>query len=406
VVSSTKAQEISKNVYWVGAIDWNLRNFHGYTTPRGSSYNAYLITGERNVLIDTVKHPVFDQLLERVSSVIDPATIDLIVSNHTEMDHSGSLLRMQEMTGAKVIASRNGKEGLAMHFPQLEVEAVNDLQEISIGSRTLRFINTPMLHWPDSMFTFMVEDGILFSMDGFGQHYASEKRFDGEVDRCVLMQEAAKYYANILMPFGKKFLNTLERIKDLDIRMLACSHGIIWREGVKDIISSYVSWAKGETREKAMVVYDTMWGSTRIMAENIAEGIASKGMEVLVFKMSDSDRSEVMQEVLDARAVVMGSPTINNCLFPSMADIATYMKGLRPKGRLGAAFGSYGWGGGATKELRGHMEKGGLIMPMDDLDMKYRPNDEQRIQCFEFGREIGERMKEWDPNPNAIGERV
>lgn len=391
-----KASEIAENVHWVGAIDWNLRNFHGYTTPRGSSYNAYLITDEKNILIDSVKHTVFSQLLERVSSIIDPSEIDLIVSNHTEMDHSGTLIRMQEISGAKLLASKKGEEALSLHFPQLKVEAVEDLQEISTGSRTLRFLETPMLHWPDSMFTFLVEDGILFSMDGFGQHFASEKRFDDEVDHCALMYEATKYYANILMPFGKKFLNTLDRAKDLDIRMLACSHGLIWRSNIKEIVDAYVSWAKGETREKAVVVYDTMWNSTQMMAEDIAEGIASRGIEVMVYRMSDTDRSLVLKEVLDARAVVMGSPTINNGLFPSMADVATYMKGLRPKGKLGAAFGSYGWGGGAVKELRDHMEKGGLIMPFEDLQIKYRPNDEQRLQCFEYGQAIGERMLDWE----------
>ncbi|NYT11457.1 MAG: FprA family A-type flavoprotein [Methanomassiliicoccales archaeon] len=387
---------MAEDVHWVGAIDWNLRNFHGYTTPRGSSYNAYLITDNKNILIDSVKTTVFSQLLERVSSVIDPSEIDLIISNHTEMDHSGTLMRMQDLSGAEILASNKGREGLSMHFPKLKVKAVEDLQEIETGTRTVRFIETPMLHWPDSMFSFLVEDGILFSMDGFGQHLASEKRFDDEVNNCILMYEAAKYYANILMPFGKKFLNTLEKVKDLDIKMLACSHGLIWRSGIQDIVGSYVSWANGVTKEKAVVVYDTMWNSTKMMAEDIAEGIASKGMEVLVFRMSDTDRSMVMKEILDARAVVMGSPTINNCLFPSMADVATYMKGLRPKGKLGAAFGSYGWGGGAVKELRDHMEKGGLVMPFDDLQMKYRPSDEQRAQCFEYGQVIGERMVDWE----------
>lgn len=343
-----------------------------------------------------MKTTVFSQLLERVSSVIDPSEIDLIISNHTEMDHSGTLMRMQDLSGAEILASNKGREGLSMHFPKLKVKAVEDLQEIETGTRTVRFIETPMLHWPDSMFSFLVEDGILFSMDGFGQHLASEKRFDDEVNNCILMYEAAKYYANILMPFGKKFLNTLEKVKDLDIKMLACSHGLIWRSGIQDIVGSYVSWANGVTKEKAVVVYDTMWNSTKMMAEDIAEGIASKGMEVLVFRMSDTDRSMVMKEILDARAVVMGSPTINNCLFPSMADVATYMKGLRPKGKLGAAFGSYGWGGGAVKELRDHMEKGGLVMPFDDLQMKYRPSDEQRAQCFEYGQVIGERMVDWE----------
>jgi len=394
VVFTTKAVKIAENVYWVGAIDWELRNFHGYSTPRGSSYNAYLITDGKNVLIDTVKHTVLNQLIERIESVIDPSDIDIIISNHTEMDHSGSLAQIQRLSGATILASRKGKEGLAEYFPELNVESVTDQQEIDTGGRTLRFIETPMLHWPDSMFSFLVEDGILFSMDGFGQHYASSMRFDDEVAEEILMQEAAKYYANILMPFGNIFLKTLEKVKDLDIKMLAPSHGIIWRSKPTGIISSYVSWAKGETKEKAVIAYDTMWGSTRQMAFDIAEGIASKGVEVQVWRVSETDRSQIIHEILDARAVLLGSPTINNCIFPPVADLAEYMKGLRPKNKLGAAFGSYGWGGGAVKSLREHMEKGGLIMPFEDLQIRYRPKEKDRKKCLELGKAIGERIME------------
>lgn len=310
------------------------------------------------------------------------------------MDHSGSLAQIQRLSGAPILASKKGKEGLAEYFPGLEVEAVEDQQEIDTGGRTLRFIETPMLHWPDSMFSFLVEDGILFSMDGFGQHYASTMRFDDEVPEEILMREAAKYYANILMPFGKIFLKTLEKVKDLDIRMLAPSHGIIWRNKINRIVSSYISWAKGETKEKAVIAYDTMWGSTRQMAFDIAEGIASKGVEVQVWRVSETDRSQIIHEILDARAVLLGSPTINNCIFPSVADLAEYMKGLRPKNKLGAVFGSYGWGGGAVRSLRDHMEKGGLEMPFEDLQIKYRPKEEDRKKCVELGKAIGERIME------------
>lgn len=387
-----KATEIAKDLYWVGAIDWDMRNFHGYSTPRGTSYNAYLITGEKNVLIDTVKRPFFDQMIERIGSVIDAKEIDIIISNHVEMDHSSSLPLMQEMCGAEIHASRKGVEGLGLHYPGLKVEAVKDWQEMDIGNRTLTFVETPMLHWPDSMMTYLKGEGILFSMDGFGQHYASERRFDDEVDECVLMYEAAKYYANILMPFGKMFLRTLDKVKDLDIKMLATSHGIMWRKNIEGIVQSYVSWAKAETGKKAVIAYDTMWGSTQTMAKHIAEGIASKGVEVQVYRISDSDRSVIVKEILDAAAVVIGSPTLNNGMFPNVADLVVYLEGLRPKGRMGAAFGSFGWGGGATKDLRERMESGGLDMPLEDLDIQYVPDEEGRERCYRFGEEIGARI--------------
>jgi len=388
-----KAAEIAGNVYWVGAIDWNIRSFHGYSTPRGSTYNAYLIKGDTNVLIDTVKRPFFDQMVSRISSVLDPKEIDLIISNHVEMDHSGSLVPAQNLTGAKILASKRGVEGLALHHDGLEIEAVEDGQELRIGDRVLRFIETPMLHWPDSMFTYLVEDKILFSMDGFGQHLASSKRFDDEVDKDVLMYEAAKYYANILMPFGGQVLKTFEKVKDVDIKMLATSHGVIWRKDLNGIINAYLSWAKGETKEKAVVVYDTMWGSTQKMAEAIVDGIASEGVETRPHKLSDSDRSEVMKDVLEARAVVVGSPTLNNGMFPTVADFVTYMRGLRPKGKKGAAFGSFGWGGGAVKALRENLEKAGLVLSSEDLEMRYVPKEEEILKCFEYGQKIGKEIK-------------
>jgi flavorubredoxin len=388
-----KAIEIAENVYWVGVIDWNVRNFHGYTTPRGSTYNAYLIKGETNVLVDTVKKPFFEEMVSRVRSVLDPKEIGIIVSNHVEMDHSGSLPLAQGLTGAKILASKRGVDGLGLHYDNLVVEGVEDGQELHVGNRTLRFMETPMLHWPDSMFTYLVEDKILFSMDGFGQHLASSRRFDDEVDQDVLMYEAAKYYANILMPFGSQVLKTFEKVKGLDIKMLATSHGIIWRKDLSKIISAYLSWAKGESKEKVVIVYDTMWGSTQIMAEAIVDGIASEGVEVRPYRLADSDRSEIMRDVLDARAVVVGSPTLNNGMFPSIADFVTYMRGLRPKGKIGGAFGSFGWGGGAVKAMRENLERAGLEMIFEDLEMRYVPKEQEKLKCFEYGRSIGRRVK-------------
>lgn len=388
------AVRITDGIYWVGAIDWNVRNFHGYTTPRGSTYNAYLITGEKNILIDTVKKPFLEEMLSRIRSVIDPKMIDVIVSNHVEMDHSSNLLAMQQLCGATVLASKLGVEGLRLHYPMLRTEVVEDGKVIKCGGKTLKFIDTPMLHWPDSMFTYVEEDKVLFSMDGFGQHYATSHRFNDEVDHDVLFQEAAKYYANIILPFNARVLKTVERIKDLDIQILATAHGAIWRKNIAEILKCYMNWANSRTKEKAIVVYDTMWGSTKIMAEEIADGIASEGVEVQIWKLTDTDRSHVMMEMLDSRAVVMGTPTLNNTIFPSVADMTYYLKGLRPTHRIGAAFGSYGWSGGAAKAVHDLMQSGGLEMPFEPLQLRYIPHEEDRQKCRELGKRIALKIKE------------
>lgn len=388
------AVRVTDGIFWVGAIDWNVRSFHGYTTPRGSTYNAYLITGEKNILIDTVKRPFFEEMLSRIRSVIDPAKIDIIVSNHTEMDHSSSLPLMQELCGATVLASRFGVEGLRLHFPELRTEMVADGQEIRAGGKTLKFFDTPMLHWPDSMFTYVEEDKVLFSMDAFGQHFATSKRFNDEVDQDALFQEATKYYANIILPFNAQVRQTIKKAQDIDIKVLATAHGVIWRTDLDKILGLYTDWSSGRTAEKAVVVYDTMWNSTRKMAEEIAEGIASQGVVVQVLKLTDTDRSVVMREVLDSRAVIVGTPTLNNNMYPSVADMVYYMKGLRPTGRIGAVFGSYGWGGGATKAVHELMKSSGFEMPFEDMQVRYIPHEEERRKCREHGQMIGRKIKE------------
>jgi anaerobic nitric oxide reductase flavorubredoxin len=388
-----QAVRITENVYWVGAIDWNMRNFHGYSTPRGSSYNSYLILDEVNVLIDTVKKQFFDHLVQRISSIIDPQEIDVIIANHAEPDHSSSLPLVQRLTNAKVMVSERGEDIFRLLYGDMEMETVTDGQEMDIGSGTLRFIHTPMLHWPDSMFTYLVEEGVLFSMDGFGQHYASSKRFDDEARTDVLMQEFAIYYANILMPYGKQAMKALERVGDLDISLIAPSHGVIWRENIAGAVECYRGWADHQTSEKAVVLYDTMWQSTERMACAIAEGIAAEGVQVRLLRASDTDRSEIMHEILDSRAVAVGSPTLNNGLFPTIADRLTYMMGLRPKGRIGLAFGSYGWGGGAVKVIHEMLEKSGMDLPLEDIELRYAGSDENIARCKRAGRELAKLIK-------------
>jgi|WetSurMetagenome_2_1015567.scaffolds.fasta_scaffold03036_9 anaerobic nitric oxide reductase flavorubredoxin len=387
-----EAVKISDNVYWVGAIDWNGRNFHGYDTPRGTSYNAYLIIDDKIALIDAVKTPFLSQMMERIRSVVDPKDIDIIISNHSENDHSSGLPMVQEWTGAPIYASRKGVEHLPLNYGPLQLTKVMDGQELNLGKYTLRFMDTPMLHWPDSMFTYLKEQGILFCMDGFGQHFASSKRFDDEVDKGALFEEAAKYYANILMPFGQPYFAALEKLKGLDIKMLATAHGVIWRSEIPRILQLYDRWANHQTEERALLVFDSMWGSTEKMALAIAEGISAGGVPVRVCKASATPRSLVMREVLDARAVIFGTPTLNMGMFPTMADVGVYLKGLRPRNRIGACFGAYGWSAGGVKALRESLNGSGLDFPFEDIEVRFNPQEADLRRCYEFGLSIAKKI--------------
>lgn len=388
-----KAVEIAKDIYSVGVIDWNIRDFHGYSTERGSSYNAYLILDEKVVLIDTVKKAFTDEMLENISSIIDPKDIDIVISNHTEMDHSGGLPRVMHYIGEDkpVYCSKMGLKNLSQHYPSgLNLRQVKNGEELNIGKRTLSFLETRMLHWPDSMFTYDQTDKILFSSDAFGQHYAGFETFDDEVDD-EIMYHAKKYFANILLLYAPLILKLIDKVTEmgLDIKMICPDHGIIWRSDPGRIINAYVEWSKQEARKKAIVVYDTMWHSTEVMAENIAEGIASQGVEARPIHIRSSDRSEIMTEALNAKAIVFGSPTLNNTMFPTVADVLTYMKGLKPKNKLAAAFGSYGWSGEAVAEIRGHLENMDMEIIDPGLRILYVPDDQGRAEAYAFGQKIG-----------------
>jgi flavorubredoxin len=270
---------------------------------------------------------------------------------------------------------------------------VKDGEELQIGRRTLRFIETPMVHWPESMFTYLKEDKVLFSMDAFGQHYCSSQRFDDQVDLGVLMEEAATYYANIVLPFGNQVKTAYEKVKDLPINMLATSHGLIWRTHIKQIVEAYLGWAEGLSEDRVLIIYDTMWGSTEKMAEAIAEGVSSEGVPAVVMRLTDTDRSMVMREVLRSKVIAVGSCTMNNNMYPTVADITNYMRGLRPKGRKAAVFGSYGWGGGATKAIRENLEAGGFELAFPDLEIRYAPMKEGVEKCIAYGVELAKSIK-------------
>jgi len=384
--------ELADGVYWVGAVDWNVRDFHGYETRRGTTYNAYLIKDEKTALVDTVKYPFSEELAKKIGEITNVEKLDYIIANHVETDHSSALpYIIKHAKNATIIASQRGKEGLTKHYGEnLPIKTVKTGDELKLGKKTLRFIEAPMLHWPDSMFTYVVEDAILMPNDAFGQHLASSQRFDDEIDQPLLMEEAAKYYANILMPFASLAIRKIQEITEMHIplKMIAPSHGIIWRSEPNKIVKVYMDWSEGVQKKKAVIVYDTMWGSTDKMARAIAEGIISQGIEVKFFKLRDSDVTDIATEILETRAVVLGSPTLNNSMFPSISAFLTYITGLKPKGKLWAFFGSYGWGGGAARQMVETAKKAGFDVYEPALEVKYVPTKEELEKCFAFGKEI------------------
>jgi len=387
--------ELKKGIYWVGAIDWNMRDFHGYSTPFGTTYNAYLILDEKNVLIDTVKASFYLEMLERISEIIDPSKIDTIVSNHVEMDHSGSLPQIVERIGdPTVITSERGKKGLEKYFQRsMKFKTVKTGDTLSIGHRTLTFVEAPMLHWPDSMFTYIKEDQLLLPNDAFGQHFASSQRFDDEVGDEV-MRHAAKYYANILWPLAPLILKKVDEVvkMGIPIDMIGPSHGLIWRKNPSRIIQAYVEWSQGKGNRKILVVYDTMWKSTESMAKAILKGLIEEGAEVRLLHLRTNHRSDIIEEMLEAKGILLGSPTLNNGMFPTMGDFLTYMRGLRPKGKVFGLFGSHGWGGGAIKEMRKNLEESKFEVWEKELGIQYLPDAEELKSAVQFGREFAKKV--------------
>ncbi len=370
-----KAIEMKKGIYWVGAVDWSMRSFHGYSTRRGSSYNAYLILDEKITLIDTVKAPFVAELLERVSSVVDPKKIDYIISNHVEPDHSGSLPIMAKCCpNAKIVTSApNGLKGLTGRYGELNYQAVKTGETLSLGARTLSFVATPMLHWPDSMVTYCPEEKILFSNDAFGQHLAANRRFDDENDMHVVMEEAKKYYANILMLYGKQAQTALSALGSLPIEMILTGHGVSWRAHIPEILDAYKKWSAGDLEEKAVVVFDSMWGSTERLAKAITDAFTAKGVPVAYFDLRADHISDVITEVLTAKYLAVGSPTINNQMMPPVAAFLCYLKGFVPKERKAFAFGSFGWGGQSVGLVEDELKAAGCEICLEKIRVKDVP---------------------------------
>ncbi|MBN2683213.1 MAG: FprA family A-type flavoprotein [Bacteroidales bacterium] len=352
-----KAREIEKGVYWVGAIDWDLRNFHGYLTQRGSTYNAYLIVDEKITLVDSVKSYLAEEMFQRISSIIDPSKIDYIVCNHVEMDHSGAIpMVVEKNPNVKVFASPKGVSGLKAHYKaNWNFQEVKSGDEINLGSDKIQFLLTPMVHWPDNMIGYMPGKKILFSNDAFGQHLASSERFDDEYPLDIVMEEARKYYANIVLPYSSQVRKALEDAAKLDIKIIANSHGIIWRKHIPEIIKEYSDWSSNTVAKKALIVYDTMWGSTAKIADAIYDAFERKGYRIYKYNLQQNHISDIMTEVLSAEYICVGSPTLNKSLLPSVAAFLTYMQGLSPKNRKTIIFGSYGWAQQNIKDLEMYM---------------------------------------------------
>lgn len=386
-----KAVKILPGIYWVGAIDWNLRYFHGHMAPRGTTYNSYLILDEKAVLVDTVKAPFAGEMLARIKSVINPEKIDIIVVNHVESDHSGSLPVISELAGkAQILATANGEKGLErLYKKKWNITAVKAGDELKTGALTLKFFPTPMVHWPDSMVTYIPERKLLLSNDAFGQHLAGTIRLDDELEWPLLREEAGRYYANIVLPYGEQVTKTLDALASLDVEMIAPSHGIIWRKNIPKIIDCYRRWAGNETSPNALIVYDTMWGSTEKMASTLLEGLEEEGIPVSVRSLESSHISDIMTDLLECRTALIGTPTLNRGMLPTVSSFLTYLKGLRPKNRIGFTFGSYGWSGEGPDAAADVLKELGWMLPLESFKFKYKPEEDELESLKKAGRKLG-----------------
>jgi len=384
--------KIADGIFSVGVTDWNIRDFHGYSTYEGTTYNAYLILDDKITLIDTVKKEFGDQLLANISAIVDPKKIDYMISNHTEMDHSSSLPRVMHKIGEDkpLYCSKMGQKNLSKHFSQeWNYRPVENLETLSLGKRTVTFMETRMLHWPDSMFTYVNEDKLLFSSDAFGQHYAGPEKFDDQIGDDIF-PHAKKYFANILMPYAPLILKLVDTVTEMGLQIdtICPDHGIIWRKDPSKIINTYVEWSKMAPKRKALVIYDTMWHSTEAMAEAIVGALIQEGVNAKPMHLRNCHRSDVITEVLDAGAIIVGSPTLNNNIFPTVADFLTYMKGLKPLNKVAAPFGSFGWSGESVKLVTKALEE----MKFDVIDpgvrLQYVPDEKGLAACAALGKKI------------------
>ena len=387
-------KKINDYVTWVGKTDWELKKFHGdeFTTTQGSTYNSYLIQDEKTILIDTVWLPYDREFVNNLKKEIDLGKIDAVIMQHGEVDHSGALTElMEQIPNVPIYCTQNAVKSLTgQYHKKWNFVPVKTGDTLNIGKHTLTFIEAPMLHWPDTMFTYMDGEGILFSNDGFGQHLASEFLYADEVNNCDLWKQAITYYANILAPFGMMVKNKINEILKLNLplTMICPSHGLIWRKNPEQIIEKYLLWADNYKENQITIIYDTMWNSTRKMAEAIACGIQSVDKEVTVKIMNTAkdDKTDVLTEVFKSKAILVGSPTVNNGYLYSIAGILEMIKGMKLKGKKASAFGSYGWSGEAVSQILEALKKAGFEVTDDGIKQPWTPDADMKEQCIEFGK--------------------
>lgn len=393
--------KINESITWVGKTDWEIRKFHGeeYTTSKGTSYNSYLIRDEKTVLVDTIWHPFAGEFVQNLKKEIDLNKIDYIIANHAEIDHSGALSElMREIPDTPIYCTGNAVKSLKGHYHQdWNFVQVKTGDKLSIGGKEIIFIEARMLHWPDSMFCYLTGNNVLFSNDAFGQHYCSEFMYNDLVDQPELFSEAIKYYANILTPFSKLVTQKINEVVgfDVPVDMICPSHGIIWRDNPIQIVNKYMEWAQDYQENQVTIIYDTMWNSTRKMAESIAQGVKESAGEVNIklFNSARSDNTEIIAEVFKSKAILVGAPTINKGILSSTAAILEQIKGLGFKKKKAIAFGSYGWSGESVNVIQGELIKAGFEIVNDGIKEAWVPDEEGIKRCVEFGRSIGEKIK-------------
>ena len=392
--------KIKNNVQWVGKIDWELRKFHGneYSTHRGSTYNSYLVKEEKAALIDTVWTPFTKEYVENLASEIDLNKIDYVIANHAESDHSAALPElMRHIPDTPIYCTKNGVKSLKGHYHQdWNFNVVKTGDRLSLGQKELVFIEAPMLHWPDTMFCYLTGDNILFSNDAFGQHYASKFMFNDLVDQAELFAEGIKYYANILTPFSPLVLKKIEEVLSfkLPLDIICTSHGVIWRDKPEQIVEQYLKWADNYQENQIAILYDTMWNGTRVMAEHIAKGIglSDKAVNVKLYNLAKTDRNDVITEVFKSKAILVGSPTINNGILTSVAALLEEIRGLKFKNKKAAAFGSYGWSGESNKMITGNLTTAGFEVVDEGLKVMWNPDEAGIESCVEYGKEFAEKV--------------
>jgi anaerobic nitric oxide reductase flavorubredoxin len=403
-----QAVQVSDGIFWVGAIDWNLRDFHGYETPNGTTYNAYIVKGaDKIALVDTVKLAFVPELLERIVEVVPLESIDYIIVNHIEPDHNGGLRAVMEaIPQAKVVASSGGVKGIAeYHGTDLEIGTVGADDVIDLGGKTLQFQPMPMVHWPDSMFTYCAESGTLLPNDGFGQHLATSERFADEIDLKLAIEELAIYYANIMTPVATAVGKALTKVKERGwaCDVIAPSHGVIWRKStIPTIFDAYDRYIADETEDKLVIAYSTMWGSTDVLAREIADGAGAEGVDVVLFDIAVSSLAHIMRHLMDSRALLLGSPTLHHGMLYRVAGLLQYFAGLKPKDKLAGAFGSYGWSSGATKQMTERLTEIGFEMPLPDLTCKFKPSPDDIGAAREWGAQFARLVKERGAASGAV----